>query len=68
MWRLAILLWVMGGTVLAGVLVTVVLLTPALAPMKFIPIAAALANAVFAATGTRVRQLPLLDANLALPT
>ena len=42
MWRLAILLWVMGGTVLAGVLVTVVLLTPALAPMKFIPIAAAL--------------------------
>jgi len=42
MWRLALLLWVMGGTVLAGVLVTVVLLTPSLAPMKFIPIAFAL--------------------------
>lgn len=42
MWRLALLLWVMGGTVLAGVLVVVVLLTPSLAPMKFIPIAAAL--------------------------
>ena len=32
----------MGGTVLAGALVTVVLLMPSLAPMKFIPIAAAL--------------------------
>ena len=42
MWRLALLLWIMGGTVLAGVLVTVVLLTPSLAPMKFIRIAAAL--------------------------
>lgn len=42
MWRLALLLWIMGGTVLAGVLVVVVLLTPSLAPMKFIPIAAAL--------------------------
>ncbi|MFO1167106.1 MAG: hypothetical protein U1E19_03160 [Rhodoblastus sp.] len=42
MWRLALLLWVMGGTVLAGALVTVVLLMPSLAPMKFIPIAAAL--------------------------
>ena len=42
MWRLALLLWVMGGTVLAGILVTVVLLTPSLAPMKAIPIAAAI--------------------------
>jgi len=42
MWRLALLLWVMGGTVLAGAFVTVVLLMPSLAPMKFIPIAAAL--------------------------
>ncbi len=40
MWRLAVMLWVMGGTVLAGVLVTVVLLVPSFAPMKAIPIAA----------------------------
>jgi len=40
---LAVLLWVVGGTVLAGVFVTVVLLVPSLAgqAMRFIPIAAA---------------------------
>ena len=41
MWRLALLLWIMGGTVLAGVLVTVFLLTPTLAPTQLIPIDAA---------------------------
>ncbi len=43
MWRLALLLWVMGGTVLAGMLVTVVLLVPSwyAMGMKTIPIAAA---------------------------
>lgn len=43
MWRLAILLWVIGGTVLAGILVTVVLLVPAWSgalAIKYIPIAA----------------------------
>ncbi len=40
--RLAALLWVMGGTVLAGALVVVVLMMPSLQgqAMKFIPIAA----------------------------
>ncbi len=49
MWRLALLLWVMGGTVLAGVLVTVVLLVPSwyAMGMKTIPIAA-LVGAVIA--------------------
>lgn len=44
MWRLALLLWIMGGTVLAGVLVTVVLLVPSwyAMGMKAIPIAAAI--------------------------
>lgn len=43
MWRLAILLWVIGGTVLAGILVTVVLVVPAWSgalAIKYIPIAA----------------------------
>ena len=42
MWRLAIMLWVIGGSVLAGVFVTVVLLVPAwqMMAMKYIPIAA----------------------------
>lgn len=43
MWRLALLLWVIGGTVLAGILVTVVLLVPAWSgalAIKYIPIAA----------------------------
>jgi len=40
--RLAALLWVMGGSVLAGVLVVVVLMIPELQgqAMRFIPIAA----------------------------
>lgn len=44
MWRLAIMLWVIGGSVLAGVLVMVVLLVPAwqIMAMKYIPIAAAI--------------------------
>ncbi|MFT4099384.1 MAG: hypothetical protein QM651_19855 [Rhodoblastus sp.] len=44
MWRLALLLWVMGGTVLAGIAVTVVLLVPAwyAMGMRTIPIAAAI--------------------------
>ncbi len=46
MWRLAILLWVIGGTVLAGVFLTVVLMMPSLAPMKFIPIAVAIGAVV----------------------
>jgi hypothetical protein len=42
MWRLAVLLWVIMGTVFAGLLVMVVLLVPGLAvqAMKLIPIAA----------------------------
>lgn len=48
MWRLALLLWVIGGTVLAGIGVTVVLLVPAwyAMGMKTIPIAAAIGAAV----------------------
>ncbi|MFV0279689.1 MAG: hypothetical protein ACK5JM_02870 [Rhodoblastus sp.] len=42
MWRLALLLWVMGATALAGIFIVVVLMTPSLAPMKFIPVAAGL--------------------------
>ncbi len=44
MWRLAVLLWVIGGTVLAGVMVTVVLLVPSwyAMGMKTIPVAAAI--------------------------
>lgn len=43
MWRLTILLWVMLGTVFAGILTTVVLLVPSMAgnAMKLIPYAAA---------------------------
>lgn len=42
MTRLAALLWIMGGTVLAGVAVLAVLLTPSLQSeaLRFIPIAA----------------------------
>ncbi len=42
MTRLAVLLWVMGGTVLAGVAVVVVLMIPSLEgeAMRYIPIAA----------------------------
>ncbi len=42
MWRLAVLLWVIMGTVFAGIFVTVVLLVPGLAvqAMKLIPIVA----------------------------
>lgn len=41
MWRLALLIWVLVGTVLAGIAVVVVLVTPELLAegMKFIPIA-----------------------------
>lgn len=48
MTRLAALLWVMGGTVLAGVAVLVVLLTPSLQgeALRFIPIAAIAGYAV----------------------
>lgn len=48
MTRLAVVLWVMGGTVLAGVAVLVVLLTPSLQAeaLRFIPIAAILGYAV----------------------
>ena len=45
MWRLALLIWVMGGATLAGIFVTVVLMVPAWSgamAMKYIPIAAAL--------------------------
>ena len=40
--RLAALLWVMGGSVLAGVLVVIVLMVPGFEAqaMRFIPIAA----------------------------
>jgi hypothetical protein len=42
MTRLAALLWIMGGTVLAGVLVVVVLMIPSIQAeaMRYIPIAA----------------------------
>lgn len=48
MTRLAVVLWVMGGTVLAGVAVLVVLLTPSLQNegLRFIPIAAILGYAI----------------------
>jgi len=48
MWRLALLLWVVGGTVLAGIGVTVVLLVPSwyAMGMKTIPIAAAIGAVV----------------------
>lgn len=41
MWRLAVLIWILAGTVLAGVAVTVVLVMPELLAhgMKFIPLA-----------------------------
>ncbi len=41
MTRLAVLLWIMGGTVLAGVAVVAVLMVPSLQAeaMRFIPIA-----------------------------
>jgi hypothetical protein len=44
MWRLAILLWMVLGTTLAGICVMVVLATPSMAPqaMKLIPYAAAI--------------------------
>ncbi len=44
MWRLAILVWLIGGTTLAGIFMTVVLVVPSLAgqSMKLIPIAVAL--------------------------
>jgi hypothetical protein len=48
MTRLAALLWVMGGTVLAGVAVLVVLVTPSLQAeaLRFIPIAALIGYAI----------------------
>jgi hypothetical protein len=48
MTRLAALLWVMGGTVLAGVAVLIVLLIPSLQgeALRFIPIAAIVGYAV----------------------
>jgi hypothetical protein len=48
MTRLAALLWIMGGTVLAGVAVLVVLLTPSLQgeALRVIPIAAVVGYAV----------------------
>ncbi len=48
MFRLAILIWVVGATTLAGIFVTVVLLVPSMQAqaMKNIPIAAAIGAAV----------------------
>lgn len=48
MTRLAVLLWIMGGTVLAGVAVLGVLLVPSLQSeaMRFIPIAAVVGYAL----------------------
>ena len=44
MWRLALMLWVIGGAVLAGILVMVVLTVPAWSVMatKYIPIVVAI--------------------------
>lgn len=44
MFRLAILIWMMAGTTLAGIAITVVLLIPSIQgqAMKYIPIAAAI--------------------------
>ena len=48
MWRLAILLWVILGTTLAGIGVMIVLATPSLAPqaMKLIPYVATIGAAL----------------------